>query len=261
MIGKIRKKINFLFKNKIRIVGLIRMRNEELILEDTLNSFSDIVDGIIVYDDASTDSSVEIAKKHPNVIEIIENEKWKKNRAEEETRHRQTLLDCAKKYKPEWIFYSDCDERFEGDIRDFLVSKNSNEVDGIRISLFDAYITENDKKQYESGKLYDFRKYFGPEKRDILMIWRNLPEVKFEGLDKREPVVKGTIVTRFYCQHYGKSLSVEHWEQTCDYYANSFPKYADKWKKRKGKAIHDSSDFNRKLESWEDVKRKAVKIN
>jgi len=251
-----------IFKKDIKILGLMRMRNEELILEDTLDSFSKTVDGIVVFDDDSTDRSVEIARKHPSVLKVIENKIWKKNRLIEETENRKILLEYAQHYNPEWIFYSDCDERFEGNIKEFLLSKESKNVDGIRIQLFDAYITKDDKESYLNEKLFNFRKKFGPERRDILMIWKNKPEVVFEGLDQREPIVNGNVITKFFCQHYGKSLSVEHWEQTCDYYINNFPEpYVSKWEKRKGKAIHDRSDFDRDLLKWEDVKNNPVKIN
>jgi ABC-type polysaccharide/polyol phosphate transport system ATPase subunit len=254
--------ISSVFRKNIKVVGMIRMRNEELILQDTLDSFSKIVDGIIIYDDASDDKSVEIARKHHAVIEVIENKVWKLDRMEEETRSRQLLLEHAQHYNPEWLFYSDCDERFEGDIRSFLSSNEADSIKGIRISLFDAYMTNKDSEYVKNDTLYNFRKFFGPEKRDILMIWKNDPDVKFEGLDCREPKVNGNIITKFYCQHYGKSLSEKQWEETCDYYINNFPEpYASKWKKRKGKAIHKYSDFSTPLYTWEDVKNNSIKID
>ena len=63
--------------------------------------------------------------------------------------------------------------------------------------------------------------------------------------------------------HYGKSLSVEHWEETCDYYINHFPfqTYGRKWLARKGQAIHTQSDFMRPLYEWGDALfANAVKI-
>ena len=50
----------------------------------------------------------------------------------------------------------------------------------------------------------------------------------------------------------GKPLSIEHWEQTCDYYVTHFPyeTYGLKWKARKGRAIHTASDFGRSLLPW-----------
>jgi len=258
-------------KNRIKqpkIVGLIRMRNEELILQDTLDHLSGIVDGIVVFDDASTDHCVEIAKEHKSVLEVIVNKKWHSHyRAWEETANRKLLLERSRKYHPEWFFYVDADERFEGDIKDFLNSKSSAKVDIIRIQLFDAYMTNNDKEDFIKGdKLLNFRKYFGIERRDIAMIWRNLSDINYNiGLpDMREPdgLLGKKVMTKFYCQHYGKAISAQQWENTCDYYVANFPGYAEKWRARKGKAIHTESDFGTKLLTWREVKENGgIKIN
>lgn len=245
----------------IKIIGIMRERNEELLLQDSLDHLAQFVDAIVVFDDASTDRSVEIAKAHPAVVEVVVNRKWRSsNRVWEETSNRQKLFSRAKRYDPEWFFYCDADERFEGDIRHYLLEECPKDVGSVRVSLFDAYLTGNDKKPYSDNKsLYDFRKYFGPERRDILMIWRNHRGASFNVKDAREPQrVDGSVVTRFFCQHYGKSLSIEHWEDTCDYYIQHFPKYSEKWKGRKGKAVHEVSDFGNKLYVWSDVKRNSV---
>jgi glycosyltransferase involved in cell wall biosynthesis len=249
----------------VRIIGMIRLRNEALILQDTLDHMGEIVDGIVIYDDASTDKSVEIAKSHPKVLEIIVNKKWQGGQREwEETANRSLLYERSRRYSPEWFFYADADERFEGKIRQFLLEDCPDDVEGIKISLFDAYITKTDKAPYKTGmKLYNFRKKFGVERRDILMIWRNGCDAEFLRKDGREPQgsINKNAITKFYCQHYGKSLSIQHWEETCDYYINYFPKYKDKWLERKGKAVHDASDFGRDILLWKDVKRSPVVIN
>lgn len=242
--------------HKPKVIGLMRIRNESLILEDTLSHFSSFVDFIICLDDCSKDQTVNVLRKSKNVAAIICNQIWRKDdRVSEETVHRQLLLDIARRYSPEWLFYSDCDERFVGGIKDFLYSTESRHIDGIRISLFDAYLTPSDNAPYERGRqLLNFRRFFGPERRDIMMIWRNRPDVNFVGLDAREPAGVGKSITKFYCQHYGKSLSVQHWEETCDYYRTYFPEpYRTKWYSRKGKAIHLLSDFGRPLLNWEAV--------
>ena len=63
------------------------------------------------------------------------------------------------------------------------------------------------------------------------------------------------VKTGLYCQHYGKSLSVDHWEETCEYYIRHFPfdTYGRKWRERKGRAIHTQSDFMRPLYEWGDT--------
>jgi glycosyltransferase involved in cell wall biosynthesis len=250
----------------LKIIGLIRERNESLILKDSLDHLSNFVDGIIVFDDASSDESVKIAQDHENVLAVICRKKWQSgvNRSWVETADRRLLLQYAKRYNPEWFFYIDADERFDGKIREFLLSPQSKNVNGVRISLFDAYMTENDKKAYKSGELFDFRKYFGVERRNILMIWRNLPNIDYIMPDAREPqgIDEDKETTRFFSQHYGKALSEEHWEETCDYYIKHFPQYSEKWRSRKGRAIHSKSDFGRKLLTWETLKKDGgIKID
>ena len=53
------------------LVGLTRVRNEALLLPDTLDYLSAHVDAIVGYDDASTDDTVEILKHHPKVALIV----------------------------------------------------------------------------------------------------------------------------------------------------------------------------------------------
>jgi glycosyltransferase involved in cell wall biosynthesis len=245
-----------------RIVGMIRMRNESLILQDTLDHLARHVDAIVVFDDASDDDSVRIAAAHPKVVEVIASAQWSPDRREwEETANRRRLHERAKRLRPEWLFYADADERFEGDIADYLHTEAPRDVAGIRISLFDAYLTADDQEPYVDGQLLDSRRWFGPERRDILMIWRNRRGVEYRLADSREPQgISGRIETRFLCQHYGKSISVAQWEATCRYYVDYFPGYADKWRARMGKAIHSESDFGRELVTWPEVMDRSVPI-
>ena len=62
-------------------------------------------------------------------------------------------------------------------------------------------------------------------------------------------------------QHYGKAISIGHWEDTCNYYMEHFPQYSDKWRQRKGLAVHTLSDFGTPLYSWEEVKKAGVIIH
>lgn len=252
------KNENIDFNKKYLLTVILRIRNEELIIKDTLTHISEFADIICVYDDASTDNTLNLVKSFSKVALVIENKVWQSNpddRVKAETSHRSLLLNIMNEHiKTEWVMCCDADERYIGNIREFLLSEQSNSVDGVRIQLFDAYMTPTDNSPYISGPLLNFRKFYGPESRNILMIWKNSPTVKYVGLDKREPNIVGKIIVNFLCQHYGKSLSVDHWEETCDYYSTYFPMnlYGSKWLSRKGKGIHDKSDFNSDLYEWGD---------
>jgi hypothetical protein len=114
-------------------------------------------------------------------------------------------------------------------------------------------MTPEDHAPYTSDReLLNFRRFYGPEQRDILMLMRNRPEIVFAEGDGRTPRGMAHVKTDLYCQHYGKSLSVAHWEETCDYYIRHFPfdTYGKKWTERKGQAIHTESDFKRPLYEW-----------
>lgn len=252
----------FFCKKSYKIVGFSRIRNEELIIEDTLNHISNFVDAILIYDDDSTDNTIKEVVKNKKVIQVLINKFWKKDRPFEETLNRQELLNASRKYNPNYFFCFDADERFEGNIREFLFNEGTKmDFDSIRIRLFDAYITKNDKKSIrKKDKVYNFRKYFGPEYRDIIMIWRNLENISFQGDIAREPTGTKKSIIKFRCQHYGKSLSIEQWEETCNYYSKNFPEpYKSKWERRKGRAVHTKSDFDSPLYQWDELTENVIK--
>jgi Glycosyl transferase family 2 len=245
-----------LLGEKHQLVAMTRMRNEALILPDTLDYLSRHVDAIVAYDDASTDETVDILRAHPKVALIVANQVWEQDveaRKRAEGRHRGLLLDMAREALPhEWMLCFDPDERVTGDMRGFVAGQ-SEACDAVRVKLFDAYLTPEDQAPYTSDReLLHFRKFYGPEQRDILMLWRNHEGIGFAEGDGRTPRGMTSVKTELHCQHYGKSLSVAHWEETCDYYIRHFPyeTYGAKWEARKGKAVHTESDFGRPLHEW-----------
>jgi len=193
---------------KYNIISLIKVRNEQSIILDTLIYLSKLSDGIVILDDKSTDNTLRIIKKYKkilNILKIIEIKKWsKKNRSLLETVHRQILLNNGRKYKPKWFIYHDADERIENpeNLKSFLLKNINSYFDGIKINLFDAYITKNDYKPIRmNNNLINFRKYFGPEIRKIVMIFKNKSYINFKGIDSRESAgMKKIIETNFYCQ-------------------------------------------------------------
>lgn len=234
----------------MKLVGITRVRNEGLIIMDTIEHFLGYCDHVVLYDDCSSDGTVDLARvAGRDRITVIRNDHWREDRRREETRHRAILLDRARILGADWCLYFDADERLVGELP---LLENCVE-NGFRFRLFDGYLVGDDPR-YEGDCLGDLWRMWGPEYRDILMLFR-IGAAKFKGLDQREPVVKGPVeLAPVLVKHFGKCLSVEHWEETCEYYASCFPEpYRSKWEARRGKAIHSKSDFDRPLYNWDQL--------
>jgi glycosyltransferase involved in cell wall biosynthesis len=96
----------------MNISGLIITHNEEKNMQEVLNCF-DFCDEIVVVDSYSTDKTVEIAKKFPNV-KIIQ------NKFEDFTKQRNLALDAAKN---DWVLFLDGDERITPELRKEIIEE------------------------------------------------------------------------------------------------------------------------------------------
>jgi glycosyltransferase involved in cell wall biosynthesis len=257
------------------LIGITRVRNEALIIEDTLSHVLGIVDHVILYDDCSTDRTVKIARDFDRVT-VMQGDEWRSDRPAEETRHRALLLGAARRAKAEWVYCFDADERVvdplpilsvSGQPTDSSVSgqptdsSRGDQAHAYRFRLYDGYMTPDCARPYFTGKLVDLPRKWGPEYRDIVMLFR-ADKSEFMGRDARQPEVRGKVqLANVRVKHFGKCLSVRHWEETCDYYANHWPEpYRTKWVKRRGKALHDLSDFGLPLYEWDEVDKHGRRL-
>ncbi|ALR31505.1 glycosyl transferase [Chryseobacterium sp. IHB B 17019] len=96
----------------MNISGLIITHNEEKNIQEVLDCF-DFCDEIVVVDSYSTDKTVEIAKKHPNVKVI-------QNTFEDFTKQRNLALDAAKN---DWVLFLDGDERITPELRKEIIEE------------------------------------------------------------------------------------------------------------------------------------------
>lgn len=235
------------------IIGITRVRDESLILADTLEHFFRYCSHIVLYDDCSTDHSAGIAQEvGGDRILVIRGDDWRTNRNAEETRHRALACRTAVTvYDADWILCFDADERLVGDLPDLT-------ADGYTFRLFDGYLTEDLQADYDGGDLADLPRLYGPEYRDILMLFR--PEFarwNIPGL--REPQFSGRVeLAPVFVKHFGKCLSVEQWNANCRYYMTGFGRsFRDRWQARLGKAIHTRSDFDRSLLTWDELMKRT----
>jgi glycosyltransferase involved in cell wall biosynthesis len=101
--------------------------------------------GIFVYDDASTDDTPEICEAHPSVKHVIRRPHWDSSRAgrqQAEGAYRFEVFGHAMRAVcPDWVYCFDADERPELD----LTGVDFKGLSGIRLRLFDFYITPDDE--------------------------------------------------------------------------------------------------------------------
>lgn len=243
----------------MKIIGLTRIRNESKIIQDTLDHMATFCKEVYVYDDASTDDTVAICKAHAVVKGIVESTEWDSDRENAEFQNRQAVLDLARQSSDiqddDWFIYMDADERIDCNWKTF--AKNHEKIDAVMMRLFDFYITEKDKDLN-----YNYRTMIGPEYRDILFMFKCSNSLGYSNRDQREcNLVPGSRkVIGGYVKHYGKSISIQQWEDTCEYYTTTFPKYSAKWNARRGKAVHTESDFGNPLITWDEKETKGIPI-
>jgi hypothetical protein len=235
-----------------KIRGLMKVRNEQAIIKDTLDWWAKIYTaGIYVYDDVSDDKTVDICRAHPAVKDVIIGDYWDPNREKAEWFNRQTILMRAQQDSgpDDWFGYNDADEFLHNFERYEIF--NDPTIKAIACRLYDIYITPEDE-----NKSYKERQFVGPEFRTIPFFFRNSSFLRYHLPDQRIVDLEPGIAIPIHgdIKHYGKGFSVAHWEETCDYYIKFWPKYADKWRQRKGKAVHKEyeSDFGNKLIRWND---------
>ena len=91
----------------MNIVGICRIRNEEGVIENTLKHLEDKIGNIYVYDDFSTDRTVEVCKSAPNVVHIVEGSEWETDPIQRqilEGDQRQLIYDKTRKARLDILF-------------------------------------------------------------------------------------------------------------------------------------------------------------
>ena len=193
----------------MKISAIAMVRNEENIIEDTLKHVSSLVDDIYIYDDCSTDKTVDICR---NYATVIQGNKWadtSETRDLAEGINRNAAYLYAMKGKPDYIYVFDADE-----FADFSGIKFTH--DYYRLRLFDFYTVKG-----EEDIKWNEHKWMGPEYRDITMLFKPRPNTRFR---QREPLMVGKDGKQAgYVKHYSKCISEERWEEDCDYYTKYFP--------------------------------------
>lgn len=239
-------------------IAITRVRNVGDYINLTLDHVSAMGFQIIALDDCSTDDTWEKLCEHPAVIDGIRLSEWESDpakRLELESSHRNQIYKHALAFDPEWVYYFDADEF----ITDFDSSLLRREFNSLYFRLFDFYITEEDKDKH-----FTKREYIGPEYRDITMMFRPQQNTRF--FNRIPHGIKGPTAFGGFVKHYGKAISIQEWEDKCEYYAKHTTEkdvkgipISEKWEARKGKAIHKTSDYGEPLIKWSERSEKGIK--
>ena len=240
---------------------LSRVRNEADIITDSVNHWREFTTGkLVIYDDCSTDLTPDILSATEGVDLIRGTHHHKDRDFANYWCREQALKEIRKVAAPgDWVVCADADERIEFDWQSLATLPKH--INAIAIRLFDYYITPED-----AGKGWKARTWIGPEYRDIVMIWRHHPSIKYDQPSQRIPtILDRREIQSGYCHHYGKARSVEAWETKCKYYQGHFsaqPLMQSKWKHREGKAIKADyrSDFKYPLIKWSERSEKGIPL-
>ena len=101
----------FMQAKDVKIVGLVPVRNEEILIGNCLRALAAYTDAIVVLDDVSTDNTLNVVKslsEECNIARIIEKKEWVRN----ERADKQVLLEAGREIGGTHFIVIDADEMF-----------------------------------------------------------------------------------------------------------------------------------------------------
>ncbi|RZJ48959.1 MAG: glycosyltransferase [Flavobacterium sp.] len=161
-----------------KFVIMLRVKDGIFFAQEWLSCFEKLADEIVVLDNGSTDGTLDLLKKHPKVVDVIETEGYN------EGRDKNLLYNRARSRNPDWCLWVDIDEIFEPQLNrahfdKLMKSKFVNKFAFRRFHFMD--------RTHFAGSWYRLNYSSGHDR----LMWRENPSGYFQNLIIDSPNIKG----------------------------------------------------------------------
>lgn len=178
----------------MKLVAILRIKDEILYIERCLKRLSELVDEIIVLDNGSTDGTLDVYPFFSKIVQIIKTEGF------DEGRDKIMLLEAAKKQNPDWIMWIDGDEEFEEALDRSVLEKYMNsKYNKILFRMCNFWLSE------KYFRIDD--KYFGYTLHPQRSMWRNDESAYFRDRSIHNGDIYGVskphFISPYRIKHYG----------------------------------------------------------
>jgi len=176
-----------------KLIFLLRVKDSMFFINEWLERYKDLGDGIVALDNGSTDGTLEVLKNHPAVLEVVRTEGYN------EGRDKNLLYNTARKYKPDWLMWLDVDEILEPQI----TRKHFDKM--MSSKLFDRFAFRRFHfidRQHFAGSQFWLNYSAGHDR----ILWREKPSGYFLNLILDSPNVKGIGGIKAYTSYRLKHL-------------------------------------------------------
>lgn len=226
----------------MKLVAMLRVKNEEKIIGKCLTKLSELVDEIVVVDNGSTDSTLQIIERFEKVTKVVHTKGYHQGRD-----HRLALQE-VNKLKPDWVIWIDADEVFEEATNkvEFEKYMSNQTISKVDFRLFHLW-----KSKYSFRVDGNWAKYTSNPQRSM---WRHSSKAFFAdeivhggGIQG----VEGKSVTSIYrIKHYGY-VDPKKVEKKNKMYKKLI-------KTKYGHKTMDTNEVNLKTEKWRSFSNGTV---